>query len=105
MNETVATNVILVLLVLEVTVAIVSAAYVLTAYINRADESIWFRELAQQDLLIAIAGFFLAPVAILAFFGLPRLPFTGVIVGLIIVVLLLTPIRHALLIYRLRRGR
>lgn len=90
----------------EALVGMIGAAYLIYAYLHRAGSSSAFYRMVRSDALIAfLCGTVIALAALVALANLPRLPFTGLAVGLAVAILLYAPISDAFYVRRLRRHR
>ena len=102
------TNVLAVLLAVEIIAATVSSAYVASVYFaSNPPRSRMFRAITRDDVLKVLAGLWIGALTVwrLSDFGRPLPTWTTPISAFVVAILLWPPIDHAITIYRLRQAK
>lgn len=91
-------------LLVEIVAATIAVGYVIAVYIRSTRQSLIFKMIVSSDIIKVIGGVWIGFLAIyrLADFGTPLPPWTVLISGPVVAVLLAPPIIHAITFKKLR---
>lgn len=91
-------------ILLAAAVSVTSTGYLWHIYRGASIKSRFYRRLAVAATIIVVSGVMVVVPAVLALRGVPRLPGTGLLLSVALVIVLLVPAYLAAYVYRLRRA-